>query len=122
MNKQKCWICGRTEEESLQEFKKRIIDTESQDVQGDRYTNVPIEEIKRDSIKTVPIVIDESSYKMEHNYLEQSYMNLEMYFKLSLEVGDRLYIDGTDTYVTSIDICPVCATLLNMMKARNNGK
>jgi len=96
MTNKKCWICRRTDKESLSDFKKIVLDFDDK-VDGKHVIPHNIkDDIKNDNIIVVP---------------EGTELNSDMlmgFEAFNEETGDDVDIKSDHNIFTTIHLCPVC--------------
>ena len=104
MNEKKCWLCHRTKKESLDEFKKTVIEklklSEDQDDQ---------EQLNR--------LLEGSHHAFPaHGDFEQL-----LYYNIAIDDHGRRYIDDdtVGTIYGEIYLCPVCSSILTGIEVQS---
>lgn len=95
----KCWICKRTDEESISDFKRLVLDFDDK-VDGEYIISPNIkDDIKNDNITVVPEGAD------------NDYDILMRFEAFNGETGEDIEIKSDHNVFTTIHICPVCDTI-----------
>ncbi len=106
MNK-KCWICKRTDEESISDFKNLVLDFDGK-VEKEYIIPQKIKDvIKDDNITVVPEGADDNNFIM-------------MRFEAFNEKNENIEIKSDHNIFTTVHICHVCDTIFRTLQRSQN--